>query len=101
MQDNGIPIEAVCELCGEPMPPDESMFKFHGYSGPCPKPPLPKTVPTSAELVQSWRSKATESREEAGRIRRTVKAATDAEERCNVRAEVWDQCANELEAAKT
>jgi hypothetical protein len=21
------------------MPPGEEMFKFHGYSGPCPKPP--------------------------------------------------------------
>lgn len=30
-----------CELCGEPMPEGETMFKFHGYSGPCPKPPLP------------------------------------------------------------
>lgn len=29
---------AKCELCGEPMPPNEQMFKFHGYSGPCPKP---------------------------------------------------------------
>lgn len=28
-----------CMLCGEPMPPGEGMFKFHGYSGPCPKPP--------------------------------------------------------------
>jgi hypothetical protein len=27
---------AVCEICGEPMPPGEEMFKFHGYSGPCP-----------------------------------------------------------------
>jgi hypothetical protein len=35
---------AKCELCGEPMPEGEEMFKFHGYSGPCPKPPLP-TVP--------------------------------------------------------
>ena len=31
-----------CELCGEPMPPGETMFKYHGYSGPCPKPPLPQ-----------------------------------------------------------
>jgi hypothetical protein len=30
----------LCELCGEPMPPNEQMFKFHGYSGPCPKPPI-------------------------------------------------------------
>lgn len=31
---------AKCEMCGEPMPEGETMFKFHGYSGPCPKPPL-------------------------------------------------------------
>jgi hypothetical protein len=31
-----------CELCGEPMPEGEEMFKYHGYSGPCPKPPLEK-----------------------------------------------------------
>jgi hypothetical protein len=34
-----------CELCGEPMPASEQMFKFHGYSGPCPKPPLTKPQP--------------------------------------------------------
>jgi hypothetical protein len=33
---------AVCELCGEPMPDGEEMFKYHGYSGPCPKPPMCK-----------------------------------------------------------
>ncbi|HBJ74661.1 MAG TPA: hypothetical protein DDY86_03890 [Syntrophaceae bacterium] len=33
---------AKCAICGEPMPDGEEMFKFHGYSGPCPKPPLPK-----------------------------------------------------------
>jgi hypothetical protein len=31
-----------CKLCGEPMPEGEEMFNYHGYSGPCPKPPLPK-----------------------------------------------------------
>jgi len=31
-----------CTICGEPMPPGEEMFKYHGYSGPCPKPPLPR-----------------------------------------------------------
>jgi hypothetical protein len=31
-----------CTICGEEMPQGEEMFKFHGYSGPCPKPPLPK-----------------------------------------------------------
>lgn len=42
-----------CEICGEPMPPGEEMFKFHGYSGNCPKPPLPikrpKWVDSAAE----------------------------------------------------
>lgn len=33
--------KATCQLCGEPMPAGEEMFKYHGYSGPCPKPPLP------------------------------------------------------------
>lgn len=35
----------MCEICGAPMPTGEEMFKFHGYSGPCPKPPLPKPDP--------------------------------------------------------
>jgi hypothetical protein len=39
--------DATCELCGEPMPAGETMFKFHGYSGPCPKPPLPKETQPS------------------------------------------------------
>lgn len=30
--------EGVCELCGQPMPEGEEMFKYHGYSGPCPNP---------------------------------------------------------------
>lgn len=33
---------ARCVLCGEPMPPGEEMFYYHGYSGPCPKPPKAK-----------------------------------------------------------
>lgn len=32
----------ACEICGEPMPENEQMFKFHGYSCPCPKSPLTK-----------------------------------------------------------
>lgn len=35
---------ARCELCGEPMPAGEEMFKFHGYSGDCPKPALPSKL---------------------------------------------------------
>jgi hypothetical protein len=34
-----------CELCGEPMPPGEEMFRYHGYSCDCPKPPLPRPDP--------------------------------------------------------
>jgi hypothetical protein len=32
----------LCKLCGEPMPEDEGMFFYHGYSGKCPKPPIEK-----------------------------------------------------------
>jgi ferritin-like protein len=41
-----------CEACGEPMQPGEEMFKFHGYSGDCPKPPLPR-APTELELLRA------------------------------------------------
>lgn len=34
--------ESKCGLCGDPMPKGEEMFKYHGYSGPCQKPPLQK-----------------------------------------------------------
>ncbi len=40
-----------CELCGDPMPTGEEMFKYHGYSGPCPKPPL---VEPQAPEVEVW-----------------------------------------------
>ncbi len=43
---------AKCELCGEPMPPGEQMFKFHGYSGPCPKPFLPKPENAAKETAR-------------------------------------------------
>ena len=39
-----------CVLCGEPMPRGEEMFKFHGYSGPCPKASLP-SPPTEIEAL--------------------------------------------------
>lgn len=29
---------ADCEICGEPLPPGEEMFRYHGYSGKCPAP---------------------------------------------------------------
>lgn len=42
-----------CELCGDPMPTGEEMFKFHGYSGPCPKPPLPKPAPEQPRVTDN------------------------------------------------
>jgi hypothetical protein len=40
----------TCGICGEPMPPGEEMFKYHGLSGPCPKPPLKVEEPDDASL---------------------------------------------------
>lgn len=41
-----------CGICGEPMAPNEQMFKYHGFSGPCPKPPLSK--PGNLERPAEW-----------------------------------------------
>ena len=46
----------LCELCGEPMPEGESMFKFHGYSGDCPKPPKQKTEVVAEFIMRDMRS---------------------------------------------
>jgi hypothetical protein len=37
------------------MPAGEEMFKFHGYSGPCPKPPLPRTHGAIDEIAAERR----------------------------------------------
>lgn len=42
--------QAHCTVCGEPMPAGEEMFNYHGYSGPCPKPPLPHHLPPKAQF---------------------------------------------------
>lgn len=34
--------EGQCERCGELLPEGERMFKYHGYSGSCPKGPRPR-----------------------------------------------------------
>lgn len=44
-----------CELCGEPMPPGEEMFKYHGYSCDCPKPPLPREKLKAAVVIDPWK----------------------------------------------
>lgn len=43
--------ESKCSICGEPMPVGEEMFKFHGYSGPCPKPLKPQLLPHQQRVV--------------------------------------------------
>lgn len=43
--------KARCKRCGEPMPEGEEMFFYHGLSGQCPKPPLPRD--DGAEAVKS------------------------------------------------
>lgn len=48
-----------CNLCGEPMPEGEEMFKYHGFSGSCPKPPLPKPA-IGAVVEYLLRDEATE-----------------------------------------
>lgn len=42
-----------CELCGEPMPNGEEMFKYHGYSGPCPKPAAGKKAPVPLTALET------------------------------------------------
>lgn len=49
--------QALCELCGEPLPEGEEMFRYHGYSGNCPK--LPKVKEEMCRLDELIRDKAT------------------------------------------
>lgn len=60
------PEKAVCQLCGEPMPKGEEMFKYHGYSGPCPKPPKPVSPSPILVLRQALTVIAEALKEPAG-----------------------------------
>lgn len=53
-----------CELCGEPMPAGEEMFKYHDYSGDCPKPSFPRTEPSRIEIAYGllWLTETTDRR---------------------------------------
>jgi hypothetical protein len=42
--------QAKCGLCGEPMPPGEEMFNYHGLSGPCPKAPATPPPPEAGAI---------------------------------------------------
>ncbi|MBB4192829.1 hypothetical protein [Rhizobium aethiopicum] len=58
---------AVCELCGHPMAPGEEMFKFHGYSGPCPEEPSEEHLKAVAEKrFSEWLNEGHELAKAAG-----------------------------------
>jgi hypothetical protein len=68
---------SLCKLCGEPMPPGEKMFYYHGYSGKCPKPPLSEQV----QLDQAGNPKLemTLLERKAIEVLNNIKAAVDGE----------------------
>jgi hypothetical protein len=45
--------EATCSLCGHPMPPGEEMFKYHGYTGPCPVTVEPRMRSLQDDLAEA------------------------------------------------
>lgn len=47
---------ARCKLCGEPMPPGEERFKYHGFSGNCPRPPQQKTHVMAEYIFRDMRN---------------------------------------------
>lgn len=49
------------------------------------------------DLILVWRRRAQESREEAQRILKTRHNLSEAVHRCELRAEMWETCADELE----
>jgi hypothetical protein len=53
------------------MPPGETMFKFHGYSGPCPKEPLPKPAPIN------WQERAERAEAEVAVLERVAQMVSD------------------------
>lgn len=71
-----------CTLCGKPMPEGETMFMYHGYSGSCPKPPLPKEPSRLKQLLDLARIKSTrrfqgeDYPEKHGEVRLGVEATT-------------------------
>ena len=79
--------EAICELCGHPMPKGEEMFKFHGYSGKCHAEPIPfepifefkKCLSTMSHSRAGWdyqlapAQRAEENRQEASALAKARK----------------------------
>ncbi len=72
--------KALCDVCGEPMPVGEEMFNYHGFSGPCPKPPLPPK-PTPLEIANETIARLTrelsEATQDRGQLIRSLTASGD------------------------
>ena len=77
------------------MPPGEKMFNYHGYSGPCPKPPLRNApspdAPFQSEVAETAYQKAKElgismSRDE---FRLILQAYITAEDKSRREYEEW------------
>lgn len=71
----------TCSLCGKPMPPGEEMFKFHGYSGPCPKPtpkePAPSPVEPAGAAPEGREHPMTERAKKVATLEITLRARYD------------------------
>lgn len=87
---------AICEICGDPMPAGEEVFKFHGLSGPCPKPPLPVSIGvtpsrrTARALVYKLQAQLDEANARIAALlstRRAVPSETNVERA----ARLWEQ----------
>jgi hypothetical protein len=67
-----------CEMCGDPMPPGEEMFKYHGYSGPCPKPIKPLSIKHGevSAALQNARSERDELLEQRDELLTALKDAS-------------------------
>lgn len=48
--------EGHCQLCGEPLCEEEKVFKYHGFSGGCTKPPLVRESGNKSMIVYSHRT---------------------------------------------
>lgn len=68
---------SLCKLCGDPMPPGEEMFHYHGYSGKCPKPPLSEQV--ELDPAGNPKLELTLLERKALDVLNTIKAASDGE----------------------
>lgn len=57
----------ICELCGNHLPRGEEMFRYHGYSGPCP-PTKQKSVDERYidELLDSYEDRKARGRYKLG-----------------------------------